>query len=66
MKKQASKKTPTSAGAECRIGPDLECHLAGPHQRRRKVMPKGEVVWPTVSEAIHGSLESPWSTPFWL
>lgn len=60
MKKQASKKTPTSVGAECCTGPDLECRLAGPRQRRRKVMPKGEVVWPTLSEAIHGLSKFPW------
>lgn len=60
MKKQASKKTPTSVGAECCTGPDLECRLAGPRQRRRKVMPKGEVVWPTLSEAIHGPSKFPW------
>lgn len=66
MKKQASKKTPTFAGAEGRTRPDLECHLTRPHQRHRKVTTKGEVVLPTFPEATHWFVGVPAVLPFWL
>lgn len=40
MKKQASKKTPTSAGAECHPGPDVECRSLGLSKDAERSCPK--------------------------